>query len=1539
MSVTHQPVDNLDKSKALWRAAYVLVKKLDAVYHSDKAIKTVFSYEAYGNRLRLKELLQKLMFMDLSANFRKTEELIWRKAFYEPYFLYKVYVKNNDQQDRITVFEETLVVHILSAIGYYQSLVLFLQSDLGGKQANDLCTWFPIPFHIPLYCGIFFEFEETSAPMENKSAANKLVHKCLTNIGDLFRYLIDFGDANAGRLAYRYYKAAFHFDPLMGLPHNQLGILDVGRCYGLNAVFHYLRCLTSRFPFEGAKRNLFTILSKNELRYGRIIREKSCRSSCIRYASYFRPKDFRKTIMKFIYLIQQFLKPVESRDPAIENIFHDILAELHSSLLLTDHLTVKSESTAFSERACHMNLGATEVHQEKQNRVDETSDQLTGPIFIRMLLISILTYEYTRTIKFEQDLSRSREKVDEILSVRRHSSQDTEITSDTTSLKIGDEEKVIQVDQSNNCSSTVTNRYGKSPVPDLYEPLSFVLSMGELFVTHVCRQIYHRLGRFMEEPRRVPINSSIIVNSDNLCSECTECSVPRKPLENVDCKHVSNRQLLAGNASLIKHPDAILDDGNPDDELEDSDGIQPTRTSSHESIHSNIDNGEDDEDNVRSRFRRYSSDDDSEHDFLERPIDENDNESDTDFWGSDDSSLLHSQDEINSTGTLSDDDPDVFSDDRLRRASKLNRLGSQQNVKQSNDSSSKYQSESRSLNKDVKCSLSCISEEGVVQENKTENTKVPSQVSSPVPNNDKELSNHYDSSTESMEKNIYHSPRGHSNSIKEDLPGPDVQFDKDSYDPNTDITTRINLFSRLYLFSAVKLFLDWLSSSQFQHINLSFQNTNSKLVDDDNIKSQESSRASSLWQASVERFVSQLMPLLNSIYPIFDHLSHEILCENITNISKFCDTSQCDRKQHLHMDSCSHCFDANTNDVTNFNIVQQLSPDTYRVVEKLFFQQISSSINLPSEAQNESEENSANETVFHNNNSSNNNKTNKDEDKNNEEFRIYPLAEDWLLLGLPSMNSIHDKIDFHNACLPPSLTEIDKTVLRCISLTFHGCSLASHSDHLALCITYNSTGNGHRPFNCNIPLSDISDVPSSYHPNWPNPNRWRRRGRRYRKFYTGYRRCDRYNSSCFNTNLNCNRNDHRNPYMAHRGHSYREHGRYPGSTKGHKLYYDSRYCNSHSHQSDSHHNDWDATESVRNSEVSHSDVLESVSENNPQKPDSSLLVTHNPKQFNKTQSDTTETDQSRRDQAMRDMARLRLLNEVDQLARQFRNQSPLSSTRNTNASSCIQNSESTVNDKNLEFDINKSFLSPFLVIDAYCLTSHLSMVKQLVNSHRFILVIPQTVISHLDYLKKTIASARVAIRYLEHEAHSGNRYLRLQRPDEQPSRPIQLRRQGAMQSDARDLATDIEEDELKGASNHSLNLRVVRRWLSILDCASYFTETLKDSNKSSNATSSVSKTSIPQQTMSSDKHDIDASLYLLNISPPYWDLLSSECNTNESNELSTTKTAAVTILIGFRNTAPEDTVVPREFLKLAVNHGVRLELIRSFIQRWKTFKA
>ncbi|VDQ11989.1 unnamed protein product [Trichobilharzia regenti] len=201
-----------------------------------------------------------------------------------------------------------------------------------------------------------------------------------------------------------------------GSPHNQLGILDVGRCYGLNAIFHYLRCLTSYSPFEGAKGNLVTVLAKNEIRYGRITREKSSR---IGYPSYF-------------------------RNPALENIFQDTLAELHSFLLLTDHLTIRSESVFSQEHTDCKSSRGDDGQQSYSVHADEASDQLTGPIFIRMLLISILIYEYTSQSKRQNDLNKSEGEVKESSNEPNHA-QEIESSVGSFSLDTDEDENNSQV--------------------------------------------------------------------------------------------------------------------------------------------------------------------------------------------------------------------------------------------------------------------------------------------------------------------------------------------------------------------------------------------------------------------------------------------------------------------------------------------------------------------------------------------------------------------------------------------------------------------------------------------------------------------------------------------------------------------------------------------------------------------------------------------------------------------------------------------------------------------------------------------------------------------------------------------------------------------------------------------------------------------------------------------------------------------------------------------------------------------------------------
>ncbi|XP_044128827.1 protein SMG5 [Bufo gargarizans] len=108
-------------------------------------------------------------------------------------------------------------------------------------------------------------------------------------------------------------------------------------------------------------------------------------------------------------------------------------------------------------------------------------------------------------------------------------------------------------------------------------------------------------------------------------------------------------------------------------------------------------------------------------------------------------------------------------------------------------------------------------------------------------------------------------------------------------------------------------------------------------------------------------------------------------------------------------------------------------------------------------------------------------------------------------------------------------------------------------------------------------------------------------------------------------------------------------------------------------------------------------------------------------------------EEARRNRLMRDMAQLRLQLEVSQL-------------------------EGT-----LQQPKSQSAMSPYLIPDTQALCQHLNVIRQLANSGRFIIIIPQTVIDGLDFLKKENAGARDGIRYLEAEFKKGNRYIRCQK--------------------------------------------------------------------------------------------------------------------------------------------------------------------------------
>ncbi|XP_053697862.1 nonsense-mediated mRNA decay factor SMG5 [Sabethes cyaneus] len=95
--------------------------------------------------------------------------------------------------------------------------------------------------------------------------------------------------------------------------------------------------------------------------------------------------------------------------------------------------------------------------------------------------------------------------------------------------------------------------------------------------------------------------------------------------------------------------------------------------------------------------------------------------------------------------------------------------------------------------------------------------------------------------------------------------------------------------------------------------------------------------------------------------------------------------------------------------------------------------------------------------------------------------------------------------------------------------------------------------------------------------------------------------------------------------------------------------------------------------------------------------------------------------------------------------------------------------------KTLESKVKKVVnitLTPYLMLDSKCLTEYTYIVKNLVKTKKFVILIPTAVLSDLDELKKHSDGARNAIKWLEYEFSKGNRFLRSQKNHELLPMPL-----------------------------------------------------------------------------------------------------------------------------------------------------------------------
>ncbi|XP_038071875.1 protein SMG5-like [Patiria miniata] len=318
-------VEKLQQTKRIYRGAQDIISKLDGVLRHKQPYRSVFEWDAVELRMKLKDLCERLMFLQPVDYGRKAEELLWRKVYYD---VISVVRKNKKHVRPGSSLECAYHTHLLAATGFYHHLLLRLQQ----QYKLSLCGI--VDF---VDAGDHWTTRGPLPPPGSKRAkardwAEKACHRCLIYLGDLARYRQDFDGFRSRLQAERFYHQALLLNPAMGMPHNQLGTLAGNRHQGLDCAYHYLRCWLSEIPFDGAIANLEKTLEQNTKRYEELPRQANRDLP----PDLQRPRDLKHFLIKFLYL-QELLQPgawpsQEQLASLCQNVVHDFSLCMYHTL-------------------------------------------------------------------------------------------------------------------------------------------------------------------------------------------------------------------------------------------------------------------------------------------------------------------------------------------------------------------------------------------------------------------------------------------------------------------------------------------------------------------------------------------------------------------------------------------------------------------------------------------------------------------------------------------------------------------------------------------------------------------------------------------------------------------------------------------------------------------------------------------------------------------------------------------------------------------------------------------------------------------------------------------------------------------------------------------------------------------------------------------------------------------------------------------------------------------------------------------------------
>ncbi|GAB1608259.1 protein SMG5-like, partial [Argonauta hians] len=288
----------VDKARRVYRAALDAIRRLDDLLLQKRAYRNVFTQDAVGLRNKLKYYCERLMFYNPIDYGRKAEEVLWRKVFYDIIQL----VKRNKRHIRPHGSLETAFrTHLAAATGYYYHLLLRLQTEFC-LQLDGKLDFPVVPDHSTGKKSQLHNSKKKEVSITVQEWALGACHRCLVYLGDIARYQQDFDHSLSNSTAERFYYQALCLLPDVGIPHNQLGSLVASRYFHTEAAYHYIRCLVSQKPFDGAHGNLKRLLEKNLKRFTELS-QKSPRDLPPEQQ---RPRDIKRYFVYFLYLLDIF---------------------------------------------------------------------------------------------------------------------------------------------------------------------------------------------------------------------------------------------------------------------------------------------------------------------------------------------------------------------------------------------------------------------------------------------------------------------------------------------------------------------------------------------------------------------------------------------------------------------------------------------------------------------------------------------------------------------------------------------------------------------------------------------------------------------------------------------------------------------------------------------------------------------------------------------------------------------------------------------------------------------------------------------------------------------------------------------------------------------------------------------------------------------------------------------------------------------------------------------------------------------------------